>query len=90
MTEKIDEQQWNMVAREDYNQMVLDNPGLRVMPKEMRRDLPPLPSDIQDHAKSSIPVPQIAELQKPAVAAVERMAMLDKDRERLLDDSYSS
>ena len=83
MTEKIDEEKWNMVPREQYRQLVLDNPGLQVMPKEMRQDLPPLPCDINDKRKSSVAVTQIVQLQKPAVAAVEQ-----RDYQRHLNDSY--
>lgn len=36
LTESFDEKALNMVSREDYPALIEENPGLRVMPKELR------------------------------------------------------
>jgi hypothetical protein len=60
-----------MVPREQYNQLVLENPGLRVMPKELRKDLPPLPCDKVDNLDKITISNNATQAQRPAVVAFE-------------------
>ena len=47
ITETIDEAANHMVPRSQYNDHVLANPELTVMPRQLRLDLPELPCDIK-------------------------------------------